>query len=449
MWTKQENEDDDGDSWHSTPPSPRETPGEQARYIGNGIRKFWTSSRASTFKIHAVFWALGLFNHFGNALMLSSAHDIVFSQDHKTTGRPSTNLPHPNETCSALRCNSQSTATILLASVLPGLIIKLCLPHVLKAIPGGIRVAANVVLAIGSLLLVGLTHIRVLSYLGVAMMSSSVAIGDVTFLSLISQFPASTVAFWSSGTGAAGATAAWIYLFLRIHLPQRDTMLYCLLAPLLTALTCLTALRTEMTQSKCCGTTSEPAAVKLQTVYASSNGKGRTLPLAILSEWRSLLKYMVPLFLVYFVEYLINQGLYELMAWRNCISLDPHEQYRWFQALYQLGVFLSRSFACRLPYKAIWLLPVLQVINLGALLGEVSDHIFPTIYISFALTLYEGLLGGSCYINSLRLLHQEMDGARREFSLAFVTVADSIGIALAGVVALPIHSGFCRSRSHF
>ncbi len=42
---------------------------------------------------------------------------------------------------------------------------------------------------------------------------------------------------------------------------------------------------------------------------------------------RSLLKYMIPLFFVYFAEYFINQGLFELLYFRDS-SIEHKSQYR-------------------------------------------------------------------------------------------------------------------------
>ena len=47
-----------------------------------------------------------------------------------------------------------------------------------------------------------------------------------------------------------------------------------------------------------------------------------------------LVKYMMPLYLVYVSEYMINQGLFELLYYKNTrlgsICLDQKDQYRWW-----------------------------------------------------------------------------------------------------------------------
>jgi battenin len=75
---------------------------------------------------------------------------------------------------------------------------------------------------------------------------------------------------------------------------------------------------------------------------------------------------MVPLCAVYFGEYFINQGLVELLVF-DCahgFRLSATAQYRWYQVLYQIGVFVSRSsvgfFTLGIQYLPV--LAVLQVI---------------------------------------------------------------------------------------
>lgn len=57
---------------------------------------------------------------------------------------------------------------------------------------------------------------------------------------------------------------------------------------------------------------------------------------------KSLLRHMIPLALVYFFEYVINQGLFELVFFPD-IFIEWAQQYRWYQVTYQIGVFVSRS----------------------------------------------------------------------------------------------------------
>ncbi|XP_072423791.1 battenin, partial [Chiloscyllium punctatum] len=158
---------------------------------------------------------------------------------------------------------------------------------------------------------------------------------------------------------------------------------------------------------------------------------------------KSLLKYMVPLGTVYFAEYFINQGLLELLFYRN-IFLDHNAQYRWYQTIYQLGVFLSRSSADCVHLHRIWILAVLQILNIAFLAANVWTTFVPTIWIIFILVLYEGMLGGAAYVNTFRNISIEVPDEHREFALGTACVADTLGIALSGAIAVPLHDYLCR-----
>lgn len=87
----------------------------------------------------------------------------------------------------------------------------------------------------------------------------------------------------------------------------------------------------------------------------------------------------------------------ELVYFKN-IWIDHSSQYRWLQFDYQLGVFLSRSSIALFKLKKIWLMSLLQFINVLIILAEVLTFFSPTIWIVFIIVFYEGLLGGAAYV---------------------------------------------------
>lgn len=73
------------------------------------------------------------------------------------------------------------------------------------------------------------------------------------------------------------------------------------------------------------------------------------------------MKYMIPLFLVYYAEYMINQGIHATLKFPNAPKTIPmRSQYAYFQFLYQVGVFVSRSSVTIFPIKQIWIPAVIQ-----------------------------------------------------------------------------------------
>ena len=155
---------------------------------------------------------------------------------------------------------------------------------------------------------------------------------------------------------------------------------------------------------------------------------------------------MIPLGLVYFFEYLINQGLYELLYFPG-ISLSHGQQYRWYQLTYQIGVLISRSSLEIIVIRRIYMLSIFQGVNLVLFTLQAIFWFLPTysgIYLIFLTILWEGLLGGAAYVNTFNRISEESSDREREFSLGISSLADSSAIAIAGLVALPLHNWICK-----
>jgi hypothetical protein len=70
----------------------------------------------------------------------------------------------------------------------------------------------------------------------------------------------------------------------------------------------------------------------------------------------------------------------------------------------------------------------------------------PSIYLIFVLILWEGLLGGTTYVQTYMGISREYeyDPKGKEFALGVVGVADGMGIMLAGLVSLWIEPALCQ-----
>ncbi|XP_073253532.1 battenin-like [Porites lutea] len=387
------------------------------------------------------FWLLGLCNNFGYVVMLSAAHDIlaVNSTDQAAaTNSSKSELTQSSNVSDGLECNPLSTGTVLLADILPTLIIKITAPFYMQKIKYSIRIAICVLFAFASFFVVAFSHVLWFSLLGVVFASISSGFGEITLLSYSAYFDKDVVSTWSSGTGAAGVFGALAYAgFTSAGVSPRNTVLIMNVIPFTLGISYWFILE-------------QPRSVREEEPLLSNAGNDKpgdhpsnSLSLKTkLDITKSLLKYMLPLFFVYFAEYSINQGLHELIYW-NGIWLTPSEQYRWYQVDYQIGVLISRSSVNIFPIHRIWLLAVLQNVNLVVLLCEAYFHFLPSVWIMFVIILYEGLLGGACYVNAFYRISKEIKQEYREFSMGVASMADSCGIALAGAVALPTHNALC------
>ncbi|XP_051844692.1 battenin isoform X1 [Antechinus flavipes] len=399
------------------------------------------------------FWLLGLCNNFSYVVMLSAAHDIL---KHQTTPENNSHVdpeptPTPHNSTSRYDCNAVSTAAVLLADILPTFIIKLLAPLGLHLLPYSPRVILCGVCAAGSFLLVAFSQEVMTSLSGVVLASISSGLGEITFLALTAFYPSEVVSWWSSGTGGAGLLGALSYLGLTlVGLSPGNALISMLGIPVLLLATYFLLLKSPDSLASQRDEVLESSAQ--QPLIAGESSKppdpNFNLSLSFSDRWnvfKGLLKYIVPLALVYFAEYFINQGLFELLFFRNT-SLNHAQQYRWYQMLYQAGVFVSRSSLHCCHFRFIWILAVLQFLNLGFLMAAVWFGFLPSIYLVFLIILYEGFLGGAAYVNTFHNIAVETQDEHREFAMATACIADTLGISLSGALALPLHDFLCRSH---
>ncbi|KNC87137.1 hypothetical protein SARC_00720 [Sphaeroforma arctica JP610] len=381
------------------------------------------------------FWIFGLCNNYPYVIMLSAATYILEKEEGTSTG------------------------VILLADILPTLTIKLSAPFFMHLLPYSLKVGVVIATCYMSFILVAYSSPLLLSVLGVCLASFSSGFGEITYLSLTHHYDKSTVSAWSSGTGMAGAAGSLSYLALTLVMQPREALLVMVIVPLIMTITYLYMLRPlEHGDPK-----AAPTLYESQTRHAhsrrgevndqsdqhtliendSTDVQGaREAPAMTMNDRirliKPLLRWMIPLFLVYYAEYLINQGLLEHVWW-NGMSLTKQHQYVLFQAMYQMGVFISRSSVPWITIERTWILAVLQIVNFGLLLLDNIYHFVPHISLYCLWIFYEGLLGGSAYVNSFYSITNTIDPLYREFALGITSVADTFGITCAALSSIALN----------
>lgn len=388
------------------------------------------------------YWFLGLCNNYAFVIMLSAAHDIL-SNDFQANSTDPTPIPITNNTRD---CNPVSTGAILLADVLPSLTTKLVTPFLLTHTR--LRVVMVIVLSSASFLFVSFSTSQWQAFLGVVFASFSGGLGEVTFLQYSSRYHKNVISTWSSGTGASGLLGALSFAALTsIGFTPRTTVLLMLVVPVLMSVTFFFILEHDK------GRLSRPSlevdcnasdverlvqpeeTPQRRSVFASLRAKGRIIS-------RIGFRFIVPLATVYLCEYFINQGLLELIYFKD-IWLNHHSQYRWLQVDYQLGVFLSRSSVNFYPIHSIWLLAFLQFTNVILLTSEAVFLFIPTIWIVFLLVLFEGLVAGAAYVNTFYRVAHESLHEEKAFSMGIVSLGGSVGVSAAGLLSVPFHDYLC------
>ncbi|CAG9855028.1 unnamed protein product [Phyllotreta striolata] len=371
------------------------------------------------------YWILGLCNNYGYVVMLTAANDII----EKQTGTESSE----NKDVTARNCTYLSTGAILLADVLPGLFVKILAPFLPFFVHT--RVALCAILTAAGFLCVAYSESLIISLLGVVITSLCSGLGEVTYMQYSSFYDKNVVSTWSSGTGGAGVIGALSYTVLQ-QLGLRTTLQILLVVPVIMGLS-FWVLLPSPSEEDIAHVLQIQRVVNVQELKNPKEAFKKKLKLI-----PGLMKYILPFFLVYLFEYFINQGLFELIQFKNS-TLSMSDQYRWFQVTYQVGVFLSRSSVNVFHIKQTWWMTLFQGINVVIFTTEAIYYYIPNFYIVVVLVLWEGLLGGSSYVNTFYRISTEVEEENKQFSLGITTFGDSVGIASAGFLAILAHNQIC------
>lgn len=155
---------------------------------------------------------------------------------------------------------------------------------------------------------------------------------------------------------------------------------------------------------------------------------------------------MLPLLMVFIAEYVINQGVAPTLLFP--LYTTPFENFRAFypayNAIYQAGVFVSRSSTPFFRIHNLYLPSLLQLLNLALLTLHSLFNFIPNVWLVFLIIFWEGLLGGLVYVNTFAEISDRVPEEDREFSLGATTVSDSAGICIAGFLSMPWEVLLCR-----
>jgi len=109
-----------------------------------------------------------------------------------------------------------------------------------------------------------------------------------------------------------------------------------------------------------------------------------------------------------------------------------------------VGVFISRSSLPFIRIRSLYIPTFLQVLNLVILTVHALWPFIPTVWFVFGIIFWEGLLGGLVYVSTFAAIREEIPDEEREFSLGAVTVSDSGGVFLAGLLGAFMETALCE-----
>ncbi|KAL0481740.1 battenin [Acrasis kona] len=385
--------------------SPIDINGSDTKNIGNN------SGKANKRDLVG-FFLCGLLNNFGYVLFLTAASDLAKDQN----------------------------GLVLFCEIVPSLLLQLIAPFFMHLIPYSLRIITVFVLGVSSLMIVAWADalhgvpaqgILAIKLMGVVFSSVGCGGGEITFLAMSSYYHKDAVSAWSSGTGGAGIFGGVCYAVLSTFgWSTRTKLMLCTPLFIVMLLSAFLVLTGKHNQNGFCSrgggvikqegsiTPTSPASTKLKIMYIPQ-----------------LFKYMVPLFVVYYAEYVILSGVLPTVVFRRGF-VDAKSNYYVYTLAYQVGVFVSRSSVNIYPIKRLWLPAVIQCGLCAFVLLDAFFRFIPAIAFVVPVIFVVGLLGGGTYVNAFYLMSQQMPSQYKEFGMGLVSVANSIGISLSSVTSI-------------
>ncbi|KAG6909736.1 hypothetical protein DXG01_015724 [Tephrocybe rancida] len=390
---------------------------------------------------------------------------------------------------------------IAFCNITPVLLVKLGWPYLLK---GRIRYTQRLIgcctLSFLGMIIVAAFDSLIMRLLGIAFAAFAAGLNEMTFLQLTTTYSSPVAAgrsviYFASGTGAAGLVGALLWWELRGLGVKLGVGLSSVL-PFIIPLTYFFLLPRDADFSRASRfsqydddtSISSESTLTQYTLIPSAEGsieevglRKRGTSLTLSDKWRivrpSIVKYMLPVFGVYVFEYTINQGVAPTLIYpvpspeeHPVLSMFIHsirDYYPLWQLVYQIPVFFSRSsISFGLPALPLRLLPlpaIMQCLLFIILTFEAAVGIYKesasaaSIVTVFLLITIEGICGGLAYVNVFYHINQERpnplsvhdpERARqeKEFKIGSIGFADSTGILLASLLAVPTELQLCRTQ---
>ncbi|PAV71648.1 hypothetical protein WR25_03612 [Diploscapter pachys] len=323
----------------------------------------------------AAFWIFGFCKNFTFVVMLTAAQDILAKSGDNMTNKSLSNSTlitgadddHCIADVSQRKCFEQSAGVLLICNILPSLVAKLLAPFTFGMISYAVGNWIVCILQAVSILMVALSDEMWINLSGVGIGAFSNGLGESYLLSMTALYHKDTVAGWASGTGLAGVVSSLFYSILTdrkmVALSPSWAIMITLFVPVLSIFTFHYLLI-----QKCAKT-----ARKSKVAPHTSNASEKVEEISKLKTFFGLFKFIMIFIILYFAQYFVNQGLLEITIYdcAHSFGKGPYAQYRWYQVLYQWGVFLSRSSKKFVTLGLVMMLifPWLQVCAKGKLSG--------------------------------------------------------------------------------
>lgn len=401
------------------------------------------------------FWILGLCSQFWYSFLATAGPDILDSnmyiqnKDNLLDLLKSKNFDINKDNNIVKRdCNKESIGSFLVISVIPELVVQIISPFSPMSVH--LRMVLVVSLSLFGICTAASSSSPYIFYLGVGFAAISTGLSKSTLLMYMSTFNnMNLIKSWASGTGGAGLFGSLFYLCLVTLGIHYSTMMYTLaIIPIVMAGTFWGILNFSLISSciqnirhisRTC-VISKIYKPKFIFEYLHHVKRAFTRNIFFIPH---LYPYLITAGLLNLFDLYISQCLYQLIYFKN-FTLTNNEQYYWYIITYNFADFLVKNSLNFITINSIWCLPFLQGMNAAFLTLAAIYSIIPHFSFVLCFIFLEGLFAAYMYTTVFFTLYTEVDPEIRKFSLAFVTVALSMGQITAGIVAGPAHRTICN-----
>ncbi|CAJ0914608.1 unnamed protein product, partial [Mesorhabditis belari] len=270
--------------------------------------------------------------------------------------------------------------------------------------------------------------------------SISNGIGGTTILSYSSHFPDSTPVAVSSGMGAAGIVGSFLYASLTephlANLSPGTAILLMLVFPFtLATFYWLVLDHPSNLMKKCLKDPTEDC-----QEYTARQAIKSTSLIEKIGAIKPSLRFLLPMIVVYMAEYTTNQGFIQFIVFdcANGFGLAKISQYRWFQFIYRVGTFVTKTSLLFIDFSTNWLylFPLLQLSNGVLFYFEALFAFLPHISLPFLMVFISGLVGGACLSKTYNHIHKTTPADFKPFLLGVASTSDTFGIFLAAFLSI-------------
>lgn len=172
-------------------------------------------------------------------------------------------------------------------------------------------------------------------------------------------------------------------------------------------------------------------------------------------SWK-LIPFIIPLFMSFFAEYLINSSIVTTVSF-PASGILPRDHFQYYSLSYRIGKFVGRSYlfvfafcfdmSAFMKCRHTWVFALINMLHLLLFLLESWYHFMPGIWMVIILCSTLGLNSGFIVLHSPHAVSSVLTPVEREFGFGLLTVGNAVGAFTAGLVGLATEP-FLKKECH-